>query len=235
MLKANSLLKTAGDQLLDAKYTRWTLTELAGHLNDGLREITVQKPTATAQNIVVSLQRGTLQKLPDNYQQFLRAVRNVTVGDDDLRIGGPIITTAQRAILDAQNPYWHDEHAVPARQFVRHFIFDETDPMTFYVYPPNDGTGTIEAVVSKIPDKVEATGNPEELASYDVVVDIKETYANALLDYVLYRAHAKDSQNAGNAQRAALHYQQFANSLGIRMTNEINLSPNVKSNGGTSQ
>jgi branched-subunit amino acid ABC-type transport system permease component len=41
-------------------------------------------------------------------------------------------------------------------------------------------------------------------------------YANCILDYVLYRSYQKDSEFAGNAQRAMMHYQSFANALGVK-------------------
>jgi hypothetical protein len=42
-----------------------------------------------------------------------------------------------------------------------------------------------------------------------------DIFANALLDYVLYRASTKDAEQAANAQRAVAHYQAFQNALGV--------------------
>jgi len=232
-LKANSVLKTAGELLVDEEYTRWTVSELAGYLNDGLLEIALQKPTATSENILIELVKGTYQVLPQKYQQFLKVVRNVLEEENGERKGGPIVNTVDRQTLDVQEPYWHDENHVPFKTYVKHFVFDETDPLTFYVYPGNDGTGKIEAVVSLIPEQINTVSN--DIDDYNVDIELKKTYRNALVDYVMYRAHSKDAQIAGSAQRAALHYQQFANSIGMKLNNEMRLSPNVKSNGGVAR
>lgn len=233
-LKAKDVLQTAAQLLIDEDNTRWTLPELAGYLNDGLLEVANKKPTATSTTITINLKQGTLQSIDTKYNQFLRAVRNISNKDGSDK-GGMVITTVDRATLDAVDPYWHDESFNPPRTDVRHFIFDETDPYAFYVYPPNSGNGRIEVVVSKVPAKVEPNGSVDSIDSYNVTVDIRETYKNTLIDYVMYRAHSKDNQIASSAQRAVAYYQQFMNSLGLKLQNEMRMSPNMKASGATAQ
>lgn len=235
-MKASEIMARASTILLDDDYTRWTMTELAMWLTDALREVAVVVPKATSKNIVVNLVEGTRQVLPSNCQQLLRVVRNVDIEGDN-RVGKGVITIVQREGLDSQNPNWHDGQYVRFRPYARHFVFDETDPLTFYVWPGNDGTGHIEAVVSVIPDPIKPVngGDPELLESYDVPLGVIDVYANAILDYTLYRAYCKDSQNAGAANRAGLFYQQFSQSLGIRANAELVNSPNYKQTGNIAQ
>ena len=49
-----------------------------------------------------------------------------------------------------------------------------------------------------------------------VVIGIDDIYANALLDFILYRAYNKDAEFAGNATRAQIHMMAFASSLGVK-------------------
>ena len=235
-MKASEIMTRASTILLDDDYTRWTMPELAMWLTDALREVAVVVPKATSKNIVVDLVEGTRQELPSNCQQLLRVVRNVDMVGDN-RVGKGVITIVQREGLDSQNPNWHDGQYVRFRPYARHFVFDETDPLTFYVWPGNDGTGHIEAVVSVIPDAIKPTANadPYLLESYDVPLGVIDVYANALLDYTLYRAYCKDAQNAGAANRAGLYYQQFSQSLGIRANAELVNSPNYKQTGNIAQ
>ena len=235
-MKASEIMSRASTILLDDDYTRWTMTELAMWLTDALREVALIVPKATSQNIIVPLVEGTRQALPENCQQLLRVVRNVDV-DGDNRVGKGVITIVQREGLDSQNPNWHDGQYVRFRPYARHFVFDETDPLTFYVWPGNDGTGNIEAVVSVIPDAIKPVtgGDPDLLESYDVPLGVIDVYANAILDYTLYRAYCKDAQNAGAANRAGLFYQQFSQSLGIRANAELVNSPNYKQTGNIAQ
>lgn len=232
-MKASEIMNRASRILLDEDYTRWTMTELADWLTDALREVALQVPTATARNMVLNLVEGTFQTLPDTCQQLLRVVRNVDVVGDS-RVGKRVVTIVDRNALDAENPDWHDGNYVRFKPYARHFVFDETDPLTFYVWPGNDGTGHLEAVVSVIPTAVKADANadPESLDSYSMELDVLDVYANLILDYTLYRAYCKDSQNGGAAQRAALYYQQFSQALGITANASMVNSPNYKATGG---
>ena len=45
-------------------------------------------------------------------------------------------------------------------------------------------------------------------------IDIDDTFANAIIDFVLFKAYLKDAEYAGNAQRSNQHYALFNNSLG---------------------
>lgn len=142
-MKASELMTSASRILLDEDYTRWTMTELAEWLTAALREVALHVPTATSRNIVIPLVEGTFQRLPADCQQVLRVVRNVDVEGDN-RVGKGVITIVDRQALDSQNPNWHDGQYVRFRPYARHFIFDETDPLTFYVWPGNDGSGHVE-------------------------------------------------------------------------------------------
>lgn len=227
MRTAQDILTSASDILLDAGFVHWTLPELVRWLNLGLDAITLQKPSASATTVEVPLVRGTKQTLPDGYVSILRPIRNVRGANAD-REPRKRITVVSEQSLSQYNPGWDDEFSVPYRQQAKHFIFDEANPKSYYVYPGNDGTGVLEMVLSAIPDKIAPTGDANKLESYATPLPLDETYHDAVLDYTLYRAWSKDAQFAGAAQRAALHYQQFANSLGIKVTVEANTSPNTR-------
>jgi hypothetical protein len=81
------------------------------------------------------------------------------------------------------------------------------------VYPTAvSGTHSIEIVYSSSPADI-AISN---FTSDTTVISLDDVYSNCLLDYVLYRSYQKDSEFAGNAQRAMMHYQSFANALGVK-------------------
>lgn len=224
---ASDIFQRAGRVLQDAAFVRWTLPELLDWLNDGQREVVLNRPEANSQNIVMAMAAGTQQMLPSQYLALVRAVRNLKSGVESPRAGGRIIKSVQREIMDAANPSWHDTDETLATKEVRHVIFSQDDPLTFYVYPPNDGTGFIEAVVSEEPDTIPLPGSPNVIGSYTVAISIQPIYANALLDYILFRAYSKDAQYAPGIARAQAHYQLFANSLGIKMANSMRLNPNT--------
>lgn len=222
---ASDLFDRAQRIMLDETGVRWPLPELCMWLNDAQREVVLQKPNALSRTVVMQLEQGTYQALPGGYLKLLRVVRNITA-ETPFRQGGRAVRIVSREILDTQSPSWHDGSVTPFKRAVKHVCFDEQDQRAFYVYPGNDGTGAVELVVSVLPAVVKATGDELEIDSYRVPLDLPEVYTNALLDFILYRAYAKDAQFAGSAERAVLHYQQFANSLGMKVQLDAQLSPN---------
>lgn len=217
---AKDLLDRARILLQDQDSIRWPLDELRKWLNDAQREIVLQKPNAKSDTVVLNMVQGTYQKLPDAYLAILRVVRNIRDAGPP-RVGGRSIRTVPREILDATIPDWHDATEVAQKKEVKNAVYDQFDPHSFYVYPGNDGTGKIEAVLSLKPDDIAAVANPDEIDGYTAPIGLEDIYSNAILDYMMYRAYMKDAAYAGNIQRASACYQQFANSLGIKVRVEF--------------
>lgn len=223
-VQARDVLDRAQKQIQDETSIRWPLPELAMWLNDGAREIAIHKPSATARSVVLSLTTGTRQEIPAGDLQLLRVVRNLKPGSTEgNRTGARAVRLVNRDVLDTQHPAWHDGGSVPFAAEVKHFVFDEADPRAFYVYPGNNGSGLVEALIAKAPVPIAETGT--SLSSYAVALPVPDVYANALLDYVLYRAYSKDASFAANAERAVQHYQAFAATLGIKATHESASGP----------
>lgn len=225
-LTAASIMTLVGRNLSDEDAVRWTLPELCGWINEAVKAIILAKPSACASQIALSLQAGTLQAIGTGNLALLRLVRNLTSAGPP-RVGGRIITPTSRETLDAQEPYWHDPSKVRYRKEARQFVYDEENPLNFYVYPGNDGTGLVEALVSKLPTAIAASGDPALLASYEQDVGLQELYQPPILDYVLFRALSKDDTVA-NATGATMHYQAFATAIGLKIQVEGSNSPNSR-------
>lgn len=239
MIKASEIFTSASILLNDEDFVRWPLTERAKWLNEAVEAILIAKPDASSKSVVLSLDEGTLQKVSIEGDQkpyrLLSITRNVTLKEDETRVGGRVIRPTTAAILDANEPNWHSKSAVPFKRDVRQYVFDDVNPLEFFVYPGNDGTGLVEAVVSFIPDviTVVATGededpaDPENIESWEVDIPLPRPYSVPLLDYLLYRCQAKDD-TSGNAGRAMSHYNQFAAALGLKVQSEQATSPNAR-------
>ncbi|WP_333826857.1 phage adaptor protein [Pararhodobacter sp.] len=212
---AADVMRKASTILQDAGSVRWPLPELLGWLNDGMREIAILKPTATAATATMDLASGTKQALPDTYHQLLTVVRNVP---------GRVITPIVREVLDTQFPGWHDSDVMPFNASVVHVVNDTFDPRVFYVVPGNTGTGVIEIIASVLPAPIATPVNPLVIESYSGAVPIGDVYQGALTDFILYRAFSKDMNLPNAGQRAQTHYQQFGNALGVKMQNEMTMN-----------
>lgn len=212
---AADVMRKASTILQDSGSVRWPLPEILGWLNDGMREIAILKPTATATTATIELVEGTKQELPATYHQLLTVVRNVP---------GRVITPVIREVMDTQFPGWHDDSVMPFTSIVVHVVNDAFDPRVFYVVPGNDGMGEIEIIASVLPPPIEMPLNPLVIESYATAVPVADVYQGALTDFILYRAFSKDMNLPNAGQRAQIHYQQFSNALGVKMQNEATMN-----------
>lgn len=212
-MASTTLAKTITDKasifLADASQTRWLPTELLGWLNDGQAEICSLVPNANPSTATVALLAGSKQAAPTDALYINGFIRNMGVGG--LTAGGAI-RQVTRNFLNSFIVGWTS--ATPSTT-VSHIAYDPADSnIDYYVYPPQPLTGmsSIEIVYSKIPDIIASTGTP--------VITIRDIYANALLDYVLYRAFGKDSEYGNQSERSQVHYKMFSQAIGIKYTIE---------------
>lgn len=230
MPTGREILEKAATLLLDDDHIRWPLPELCGWLNAGVKATVLAKPSASTTSMTLNLIAGTLQTVPaagtPTPLMLLKLVRNLRNGNDP-REGGRAITITSQAALDAAEPNWHDRRTVPYRAEVRQYVFDEANPLEYYVYPGNVGTGLVEAVVSTLPAPLEASADPLLITAYEGSVGLPEPYSEPLLDYVMSRALGKDDLT-GNAGRAMTHFQMFAAAVGLKIKIEGATSPNAK-------
>ena len=172
-------------------------------------------------NTTFACSDGSKQTLPAAALRLIEIVRNV---------GGRAITQVQRRILDETLPNWHQ--SIAGVNKIEHFVYEPADPKHFYVYPQGvSGTHSLEIVYSATPDEVSITDAAFSAGSDTQVIGVDDVYANSLLDYILYRSYQKDSDFAGNAERAMMHYQGFSAALGIKTQIDSAITPRPDSAG----
>lgn len=217
--KAVDLIERASLVIQDTGFVRWTKKELLGWLNDACKEIVVHRPDASTLYSSFSTVEGTRQILPAAALRLIDVVRNVN--------GAPI-TQVDRRILDEQLPTWHTVPTVPATA-AEHFCYDPRDPKTFWLYPRVAAGIGVDVVYSTVPTEITSTtvlSDPNDLSDIaSTVIPLDDSFTNAILDYMLFRAFSKDTEYAGNMQRAAMHLQGFATTLGIKVRMDAALSP----------
>lgn len=223
MLVAGDLIKKCAVTLKDPEYVRWGQDELLGYLDEAQREI-ARTPGAYVKTVVQDLVKGTKQLLPADNSRLLSIVRNWTVTDEPCEP----VRIITRALLDAFDPYWH---MCPRRRLVENYMYDDRTPMSYFVYPPNDGTGRVEVMYSPIPEKITSIS--------DSLV-LREEFETPLLAFVLYRAYSKDSDYSAGMQLATTYFTTYTTSLQTAMQAAGAATPNatlvkgaVKPNGST--
>jgi hypothetical protein len=200
--KVVDILDRAAIILQDNTNVRFPNSELLKFFNDAQKEVVLHRPDAKMVNTTYACADGSKQTLPSAALRLIEVVRNV---------GGRAITQVQKRILDETLPNWHETTAGTNK--IEHFVYDPADPKNFYVYPKGaSGTHSLEIVYSSSPSEITISNFDSDVQ----VISLDDVYANCILDYVLYRSYQKDSEFAGNAQRAMMHYQSFANALGVK-------------------
>lgn len=232
MPTGREIMQRAATMLNDDTHVRWPLPELCDWINEAVRAVILAKPSASTQSRVLTLVKGTLQAVPQGGAEpkalmLVRIVRNLKDATSSPRAGGRVVSATDRAILDAQQPRWHESAYVPFRKEVRQYIYDENVPLEFYTYPGNDGTGVVEAEISTLPTPLAADDDPAVIDSYGADIGLPEPYSGPVLDYTLFKCFSKDDLT-GVPARAQAHYQLFAAAVGLKIQVERATSPNAQ-------
>ncbi len=221
-ITAKSLVQRIVDISQDKTSVRWPVNEIIRAINDAQREIILYRPDAMVTNTSLTLVVGTKQTLPANGTKLIDVVRNT---------GGGAIRQINREILDAQTPGWHSVTGVLKPV---HYMYDIRDPKVFYVYQPALSTSSLDIVYAAVPaDIAEVT----EGSLFDAVtgnISVPDIYANAIVDFGLYKIYLKDAEYAGNAARAQAHYTMFGNALGNEFKATATFAPTSRGNPNTS-
>lgn len=190
--------------LQDPDATRYPRAELLVWLNDGQREIAAIRPDASAKRATISLHAGTRQTVPNESSGLIDLVRNILTSPCR---GSRAIRRVSMALLDSQAPDWHTR---TSSSTVKEYVLDPRTPKTFYVYPPATEGVLVEAVYA-VP--------PTPLSSEGTAISVDDIYANALVDYILFRAYAKETEDS-LMQRAAAYRASFENALGLKTSGD---------------
>jgi len=196
---AKDVIERARIILQDAGSDYWEQTELPKWLTDGRKEAYNLRPDLYQKTEVVTLDEGYAQELPNGSRKLFEVIRNASHPDKRR------ITLVDDDTLSRHRPKWRSED--PADEII-HYLYTEARAGVYEVYPPaNDDPVTIEICYAKI---------PEDIATYNSDTQLKEEgeYAQALVDYILYRAFLKESDTVPvSFQRAAQHYAAFRAAL----------------------
>lgn len=221
-IEAKSIIRRAVETLQDTTSIRWPVNELVRYLNDAQREVVLYRPDSMVTSSTITCVLGTKQNLPNNGAKLIEVIRNAAATSSKKSV-----RMVNREILDAQTPGWHN---IAGTVDILHFMYDPRDPKTFYVYPPALATAQLDIVYAAYPTDVT---EPADGALYTAVtgnISLPDIYGNAVLDYILYRAYTKDSEYAGNANRAQAHYAAFNNALGNEIKATVAVAPNPAGN-----
>lgn len=217
-ITAQSIIRRVVDTLQDNTSIRWPVGELCRYFNDGQREVILYRPDAMVTNAAQALVSGSKQGIPSTGSKLIEVVRNTT--------SKKAIRICNREILDAQQPNWHSLTGVAE---VVHYTYDPRDPKVFYVYPPSNGSTSVDLIYSNTPTDISEPTSGDYTAVTGNL-SLPDIYGNVIQDYILYRSWGKDSEYAANFARSQAHYAAFANALGIEIKATVAVAPTSRGN-----
>lgn len=193
--------------LMDVDGARWPTGELVEWLNKAVREIIRLVPDAGVLTIDHALVAGVRQTLPTGGLRLVDVVKNAT--------GGAAIRQMDRDVLDVYRPAWRTE----TNAVVQGYLYDSRDPKSFEVFPGRAGAASVTIVYQAIPDEADVGEN----------LPLDDIYQGAVIDYMLFRAHSKDSEDSSpDMQRAQAYYQGFLATLGVKQEIDAQAEPKGK-------
>jgi hypothetical protein len=222
VVKVVDVISKAQTLLQDATGVRWPVLELQGWLNDSYRDTVNLRPDCNTQTGTFTCAAGPRQSITTQFAQALRlieVVRNLAATSDKRAV-----RLVARSSLDGQRRDWYN---ATQSATVEYYMYDPRLPKEFLVYPPATALAQLEVVYSSVPAAHALTEAQLINPATTEVIRIDDSFANALLDYIMYRAFSKDAEVQGNAQRAVAHFQAFQNALGVKGQTEAASQPGV--------
>jgi len=213
---ASKIAADAAEAMFDPGYNRFDQDDWLKWINDGQAEAAILKPDINVETAVVELQAGPKQVLEAGKTTFIRLTRNMGA---DGQTPGKAIFPVDMDHFSQLNPDW-PTHSTSAE--VQLYMFDDKNPMVFWVYPPqpDTGRGQVERVVG---------AKPPAIAKIDDPITIDDIYEHVLLHYVLYRAHAVNAKHSASEKADAnREWNMFVTALGRRDLTEKAYAPKPK-------
>lgn len=214
-ITAQSIVKSVVEVLQDPTNIRWKIADIARYFNDGRRQIIMHRPDAGATEAAVTLVAGVRQTIPGAGASLLDIKRNTT----SKRAVTPI---RDRKLLDALDPTWPAATGVAD---IEHFMYDERDALSFMVYPPAASGASVDMLYSAIPTDITIPGPGAVYTDVTGNLVLPDVFANAMIDYCLYRCYSIDNEFSPDPQRADKHLTLFAAALGVEIDAILKSSP----------
>jgi hypothetical protein len=145
---------------------------------------------------------GPTQSAPTGTWQIVDILCNL---GSDGTTPGQVIRGLSKQKMDEMFPGWMAYTAGTTVQFI---MIDDRNPLVFYVFPP----------AASASQKVQAilTGEPDQIVAVDGEFPLDNSFLEACVDYVIYRALAEETNIPNALNKANLFYNKFIQDLGLR-------------------
>ena len=206
-ITVETLLSGVSATLLDVARRTWDYPELVGYLNEALRATAFVKPDMYVVQGFVTLTAGIAQELPDG------SVALIDISDNE--VSGRAITQTDLGLLQEENRFWP---AATQEVDAENYAADPRTPRRFYIFPPNDGTGSVRITRGAVPTTLTGSSGEE--------IPVPDSYQNPLTNFVLAKCYAKNSKRQ-DLTKSSAYMQQWATMLGLKSQAQVAVAPKV--------
>lgn len=209
-LTAAALIAQLRVTLLDpTPGTTWTDTMLLGYINSAERAACLLRPELYTTRGNVSLAAGTEQALPAGGTALMRIDRNATSKRS--------VRLVDAALVDAISPF-----SAGATQEVdaTDYALDPRERTRFRVWPPNNGSGSVQAVYGTVPPVIATVGG---------AINLDDIYEDPLKQFVLGECYAANTKRQDLAKASAAR-AEFAKMLGVSAQSVVSVMPTAAAN-----
>ena len=212
-ITAGELIIQCQELAQDGNGDIWTSGEGLAWLNDAQRAVALVRVDA-------SVTRGSIQLAP-GIKQTIAGRRLIAIhynlGSDGLTIGVPV-RLIERGIKDESDPEWTMETAGTA---VYEYMYDGDNPKDFDVSPP------VHAV-TEVHLEVTQGVNPTDCADITSVITLEDSYAPAMIEWIMYRFFGRDSEETPNHQRAISYFRSYFTILDVKIKSDMMVNPHAR-------
>ncbi len=181
--------------LLDPSPGDWfTDADLLECINTAQDRAASARPDLTQAVANISMAAGSIQQLDGTHIAIFDIYFNVA--------SKAVVTLAPRSMLDNGARNWP---AATQAVDVVHWVHDDRAKTVFRVYPPNDGTGVVTALVSKVPTRLTATSD---------VLTVNDVYKPVIDALTLAEAYAANSVKR-DVEKATYYENKAMTALGL--------------------
>lgn len=212
-VSVETVINNVARTLLDTAFRTWSRAEHVANLNIAQRLICGDyKLDAYPKREFVTLVAGIAQDLPTDGTALIE----ITDNEDS----GRSVTQTDLAILQEENRFWP---AATQQAEVENYAADPRTPRKFYVFPPNDGTGSVRITYGAIP--------PELTGSSGENIALSDAYQYPIERIMLSLAFAKNSvrQDLSKSQ-AFINEARLA--LGLKSQGQVAVAPKTSQSPG---
>ena len=212
-VSVETVINNVARTLLDTAFRTWSRAEHVANLNVAQRLICGDyKLDAYPKREFKALVAGIAQDLP--------ADGTALIDITDNEASGRSVTQTDLAILQEENRFWP---AATQQTEVENYAADPRTPRKFYVFPPNDGSGSVRITYGAIP--------PELTGSSGENIALSDAYQYPIERIMLSLAFAKNSvrQDLSKSQ-AFMNEARLA--LGLKSQGQVAVAPKASQSPG---